>query len=111
MEMLQDQHSVCSAQLDTIAWQVRQFCLVYLLMKFNVSVIFGALSYLPMDLQKLLCDRALVGAETFLDTICPPGRYCPPGTNHADEYLCPSSTYYNLTGAKEEADCMPCPGG
>ena len=80
-------------------------------MKFNVSVIFGALSYLPMDVQKLLYDRVLVGAETFLDTICPPGRYCPPGTNHADEYLCPSSTYYNLTGAKEEADCVPCPGG
>ena len=52
-----------------------------------------------------------VGAETFLDTVCPPGRYCPPGTQHADEYLCPSSTYYNLTGAKEEADCVPCPGG
>ena len=39
------------------------------------------------------------------------GRYCPAGTTHADEYLCPSRTYYNDTGASDMGDCLSCPGG
>ena len=39
------------------------------------------------------------------------GRYCPAGTTHADEYLCPARTYYNDTGASDMGDCLSCPGG
>ena len=53
----------------------------------------------------------LLGAVTYYDTPCPPGRYCPPGTTHADEFLCPVGTYYNFTKAKEVSDCVYCPGG
>ena len=54
---------------------------------------------------------AVAGAVTFLDTPCPPGRYCPQGTTHGDENLCPARTFYNVTGAKDLADCLPCTPG
>ena len=46
-----------------------------------------------------------------MDTPCPPGRYCRACTEFGDEYLCPARTYYNITGGKDIADCLPCPGG
>ena len=53
----------------------------------------------------------LQGANTFIDTPCPSGRYCPEGTTFGDEFRCPRGSYYNETGAKEETDCLSCPGG
>ena len=53
----------------------------------------------------------VTGADTFLDTPCPSGSYCPPGTTHSTEYLCPAGTFYNITEAKDIADCLPCTPG
>ena len=53
----------------------------------------------------------LSGADTFLNTPCPPGRYCPAGTTHGDQHLCPAGSYFNETGAKDLYDCLPCPPG
>lgn len=39
-----------------------------------------------------------------------PGSYCPSGTKHATEHLCPAGTYNNKTGANSEFDCLPCTG-
>ena len=38
------------------------------------------------------------------------GSYCPSGTQHATEHLCPAGTYNNRTGANSEFDCLPCTG-
>ena len=54
---------------------------------------------------------SLSAAVTFLDTPCPPGRYCPQGTTHGDENLCPARSFYNVTGAKALTDCLPCTPG
>ena len=76
-------------------------------------------------MQTLLCNRnvqywpllriftyisncVFTGAVTFLDTPCPPGRYCPQGTTHGDENLCPARSFFNVTGAKDLADCLLC---
>ena len=45
------------------------------------------------------------------DTPCPSGSYCPPGTTHGLEFLCPAGSFYNVTGAKDVTDCLPCTPG
>lgn len=51
------------------------------------------------------------GSEIYLDSPCPSGHYCPEGTATPYEYPCPAKTYFNLTQARDVADCLPCPGG
>jgi hypothetical protein len=50
-------------------------------------------------------------ANSFIETPCPSGRYCPEGTEFGDQFRCPKGSYFNETGAKDEADCLHCPGG
>ena len=53
----------------------------------------------------------LTGTSEYLQSPCDPGYYCPDGTTSATQYPCPAQTYYNLTMARDVADCLPCPGG
>ena len=43
--------------------------------------------------------------------ICPPGSYCPSGTMHETEYLCPEGTYSNNTGLHNATQCTLCDPG
>ena len=42
---------------------------------------------------------------------CPQGRYCPLGTEYADQYLCPPGTYNSFMYLTNIFRCMPCPPG
>ncbi|CAH1797046.1 unnamed protein product, partial [Owenia fusiformis] len=44
-------------------------------------------------------------------TACPPGSYCPPGTEDAMQNLCPPGTYSNKTSLQNETQCTPCDPG
>ena len=44
-------------------------------------------------------------------TECPPGSYCPEGTLHSMEFLCPNGTYSNQTGLDDDSQCTPCDPG
>ena len=44
-------------------------------------------------------------------TICPAGSYCPEGTRHEAEYLCPAGTFSNSTGLYNYTQCTPCTPG
>ena len=39
---------------------------------------------------------------------CPPGSYCPLGTEYSTQYLCPPGTYSNVYGLWEETQCISC---
>ena len=53
----------------------------------------------------------LAGSTTFKFQSCPEGHFCPVGTKTAAANPCPKGTYYNSTKARNESDCIPCPGG
>ena len=44
-------------------------------------------------------------------TACPPGSFCPAGSRHSMEYLCPAGTYSNQTGLENSQQCTPCDPG
>jgi hypothetical protein len=47
----------------------------------------------------------------IVPTVCPPGSYCPGGTEHERQYLCPMGTYSNTTGLSTHTQCTPCEPG
>eukprot|EP00002_Diphylleia_rotans_P010730 TRINITY_DN2129_c0_g1_i2.p1 TRINITY_DN2129_c0_g1~~TRINITY_DN2129_c0_g1_i2.p1 ORF type:complete len:5186 (-),score=657.71 TRINITY_DN2129_c0_g1_i2:603-16160(-) len=49
--------------------------------------------------------------DTRFGSICPPGHYCPPGTQSATQYPCPSGTYSNSHGLGAIGECLACPPG
>lgn len=61
------------------------------------------------------CKQCTAGyfclAEATGPTICPPGRYCPPGTGNPDDYLCPVGTYSSSTGLSSVGECNACTAG
>ena len=44
----------------------------------------------------------------FLNDACPPGHFCPPGS---DPEPCPSGTYHNEGGISNKTQCQHCPVG
>ena len=62
----------------------------------------------------LICPAGyycLAGSETFRTQSCPEGHFCPVGTKNPHANPCRKGTYYNLTKARNESNCIPCPGG
>lgn len=47
--------------------------------------------------------------DTVCAGLCPSGSYCPEGT--PVPIPCPEDTYRLADGARQEADCIPCPAG
>ncbi|XP_077985305.1 uncharacterized protein LOC144439945 [Glandiceps talaboti] len=48
--------------------------------------------------------------DGFTGDICPPGRYCPQGTD-SNPPMCPIGTYSNATGLTSESECYLCTPG
>ena len=44
-----------------------------------------------------------------LGNLCPEGEFCVAGVSTGEG--CPPGTFLNVTGGKEEADCLECPRG
>ncbi|KFH15614.1 GCC2 and GCC3 domain-containing protein [Toxoplasma gondii MAS] len=51
------------------------------------------------------------GVAATGETPCPAGSFCPPGTKHGQENLCPPGTFRANTGATSLSDCTPCGEG
>jgi hypothetical protein len=60
-----------------------------------------------------ICDAGYFcgGNATITPDICPRGSYCPAGTTHANQFLCPRSTFSNLTGLVSIDNCTDCTSG
>ena len=43
--------------------------------------------------------------------ICPPGYYCPVGTERPYEFPCPNGTYSDTPGLERQEQCIPCDPG
>ena len=61
--------------------------------------------------QRLILLFSCIGAETYVDTPCPSGHYCPAGTKFDKEYPCPAGTFNNVTMGQKLADCLQCTEG
>ena len=44
------------------------------------------------------CNATFGPVVTYDPYVCPEGFYCPNGTQYAEEYPCPVSTFNNITG-------------
>lgn len=61
-----------------------------------------------------LCDAGTTCNVTGLsapNAPCAVGSYCPEGQWNATAFPCPAGTYYDLTNATKEYDCLTCPAG
>eukprot|EP00347_Sterkiella_histriomuscorum_P024098 403332318 len=58
------------------------------------------------------CDDCTAGNfcsySSSTETTCPAGSYCPANSKSADQYLCPSGTFNELTGSSDIVDCLTC---
>ena len=57
-----------------------------------------------------LCLSASVSSSEATD-ICPPGYYCPEGTETHAQYPCPNGTYNDQWGITAEWECKNCTQG
>ena len=52
-----------------------------------------------------------MNSTTYLDTICPTGRYCPENTTDSEQYRCPAGSFNPSEGATSIIECISCTAG
>ena len=62
------------------------------------------------------CDGTLLNATqcdhgVSFPVLCPPGYYCPRGTEYSLQYACPNGTFNSRYGIRNESECSPCRPG
>lgn len=57
------------------------------------------------------CNATFGPVKNYIGNVCPPGYYCPRGTEFAVQYACPIGTFNNITGLTNETECTLCLGG